>query len=189
MRHLLRNIGVALRVVFVSANLLVLPLALLHKLSEDGVVVLGDGLGRHLDGAVTVGLLDLRRDLLNRRLQHLNTQALVQALAGQYVQRRSHQLDLDLVVGGVVGLGSTESLLDGIDSIVTEAGDFDIGTDLSRVGSEPLGDVLLELLLYGFGGELDVVPDIGVAAGLMSETSLKQYPCHITYVIASLNAS
>lgn len=173
MRHLLGNIGVALRVILVSADLLVLPLTLLHELGENGVVVLGDGLGRHLDGAVTVGVLDLRCDLLDRGLQHSDTQVLVQALAGQDVQRRSHKLDLDLVLGGVVRLGSAKGLLDGVDSIVTEAGDFDIGTDLSRVGGKFLADVVLELLLHGCGGELDIVPDIGVAARLMSDTSFK----------------
>lgn len=164
MRHLLGNIGVAVRVILVSADLLVLTLALLHELGEDGVIVLGDGLGCHLHGAVAVGFLDVGRDLLNRGLQHLDTKGLVQALAGQDVQRRGHKLDLDLVLGGVVGLGGTEGRLDGVNSVIAEAGDFDIGTDLSGVGGKLLANVILELLLHGLRGELDIVPDIGVAA-------------------------
>jgi hypothetical protein len=84
-------------------------------------------------------------------------------LTGQDVQGRSNQLDLDLVLGGVVGLGGTEGILDGIDSVVTEAGNLDIGTDLGGVGSELAADVLLELLLDGLAGERDIVPDGGVS--------------------------
>lgn len=125
--------------------------------------MLGDSLGGHLDGAVTVGRLDLRRNLLNRGLQLLDTEVLVQALAGQNIQRRSHQLDLDLALRGVVRLRGTEGFLDSVDAIVAKAGNLDIGTDLGRVGSELLADVLLKLLLRGFAWELDLLPYVRVS--------------------------
>lgn len=179
----------ALRVL-VSADLLVLPLTLLHEFLEHGIIVLGDSLGRHLDDAVAVGPLDLGSNLLNGRLQHLDTQVLVEALAGQDVQWGSHQLDLDLVLGGVVGLGGAQSVLDGVDSIVTEAGDFDVGTDLGRVGGKLFADVQLQLLLHGFGGELGVVPDFGVAVSCQS-VGLFRLRCkqNRTYEMEILNAS
>ena len=154
---------------FVSADLLVLPLALLHEFLKSSVVVLGDSLGGHLDGAVTVGRLDLRRNLLNRGLQLLDTEVLVQALAGQNIQRRSHQLDLDLALRGVVRLRGTEGFLDSVDAIVAKAGNLDIGTDLGGVGGELAADVLLELLLDGFAGERDIFPDGGVSKINLSE--------------------
>lgn len=163
MPPLLRNTLVALRLALVSANLLVLPLALLHELLQSSIVVLGDRLGCHLDSAVTVGSLDLGSNLLNSGLEHLDAEVLVQALAGQDVQWGSHQLDLDLALGGVVRLGSAERLLDGVDTIVAKAGDLDIGADLCGVRGELLADVLLKLLLHGFAGELDLGPDIGVS--------------------------
>ena len=162
MHRLLRNSLIAVRLALVTADLHVLPLTLVHKFLENGIVVLGDSLGRHLDTAVTTGLLDLGSNLLDRDLQHLNALVLVQALVGQDVEGRSHQLDLNLVLGSVVGFGSTQSFLHGVDSIVTEAGNLDIGTNLSRMGSELLADVLLQLLLDGGAGELDVVPNVGV---------------------------
>jgi hypothetical protein len=190
---LLGNTLVALGIVLVTADLHVLPLALVHELLENGIIVLGDGLGRHLDGAVTTGLLDIGGDVLNSSLQHLDTLVLVQRLVGQDVKRRSNQLDLDLVLGGVVGLGGAESLLDGVDTLVAEAGDLDIGTDLGRVRGELLADVLLQLLLDGLAGELDLVPDVGVAVryrpwlvGLLSRAKTRH--CS-TYVIEILKAS
>ena len=152
----------ALRVL-ITANLLVLTLALLHELSENCIIVLSDSLGRHLHGAVTAGSLDARSDLLNCNLKHLNTHGLVQTLAGQDIKGRSYQLDLDLVLGGVVGLGNTEGSLDSVDSIITEAGHLNIGTNLGGVGSELLADIKLKLLLDSVAVELCVIPDIGVA--------------------------
>jgi hypothetical protein len=90
-------------------------------------------------------------------------------LTGQDIEGRGDQLDLDLVFGGVVGLGGTEGILDGIDSVVTEAGNLDIGTDLGGVGGELAADVLLELLLDGFAGERDIFPDGGVSKINLSE--------------------
>lgn len=149
--------------VLVAADFLVLPLALLHKFRENSIVVLSDSLRGHLHGAVTAGGLDVRGDLLDRCLQRLDTQGLVKTLAGQDVEGGSHELDLDLVLLGVVGLGSTQGSLNGVDSIVAEAGDLDIGTDLGGVGGQLLTDVQLKLLLDGLAVELGVIPDIGVA--------------------------
>lgn len=168
MHLLLGNTLVALRLALVSADLLVLPLALLHEFLKGSVVVLGDRLGGHLDSAVSVGTFDLCSDLLNRCLQHLDTEVFVQTLTSQHVERGSHQSDLDLVLGGVVRLGGPESILDGVDTIVSEASDLNIGTDLSRVGSELLADVLLELLLHGFAWEFDLVPDLRVPRAMKS---------------------
>lgn len=155
--------------VLITANLLVLPLAFLHEFSKNRIIVLGDSLGGHLDGAVTAGSLDVRTNLLNRGLQHLDTDSLVQTLAGEDIEGRSHKSDLDLVLGGVVGLGGAQGGLDGVDSIVAEASDLDIGTDLGGVGSELLADVKLKLVLHGVAVELGVIPDIGVTGGFPSD--------------------
>lgn len=159
--NLLRNTLITFRV-FISADLGVLTLALLHKLLEDRIVVLSDGLGCHLHGAATAVRLDTLFDFHNSRLEQLNAEGLVETLAGQDVERRSHQSDLDLVLGGVVGLSGTEGILDGIDSIVAEAGNLDIGTDLGRMGGQLAADVLLQLALDGIAREGDLIPDVGV---------------------------
>lgn len=161
-KGLLGNTLVALGIVLITAHLHVLPLALVHELLQDGIVVLSDSLGRHLDGAATTGLLNPGGDVLDGSLQHLDTLVLVQRLVGQDVERRSNQLDLDLVLRGVVGLSGAESILDSVDSLVAEAGNLDIGTDLGGVRSELFADILLQLLLHGLAGEFDLVPDIGV---------------------------
>jgi hypothetical protein len=41
------------------------------------------------------------------------------------VERRRHELDLDLVVGGVLRLGAPKGSLDGVDALVSEAGNCD----------------------------------------------------------------
>lgn len=131
--------------------------------------MLGDGLGCHLHGAVTAIGLDTLSDLHDSLLQHLDAVLLVQTLTGQDVEGRSDQLDLDLVLGGVVGLSGTEGIFDGIDSVITKAGNLDIGTDLGGVGGELAADVLLELLLDGFAGERDIFPDRGVSKIYLSD--------------------
>lgn len=45
-------------------------------------------------------------------------------VTGHTVEGRRHQLDLDLVVGGVLGLGGAQGLLDGVDALVPEASDY-----------------------------------------------------------------
>lgn len=129
--------------------------------------MLGNSLGCHLHGAGTAVRLDPLFDLHNSRLQHLDAVVLIKTLAGQNVERGSHQLDLDLVLRGVVGLGGTEGILDSIDSIVTEAGDLDISTDLGGVGSKLAADVLLQLLLDSLVGESDIVPNVGVSGSIV----------------------
>jgi hypothetical protein len=84
-------------------------------------------------------------------------------LAGQNVQRRSNKLDLDLALGGVLGLGGAKGVFDSIDSLITKAGNLDIGTDLSGVGSELAADVQLELVLDGVARECDLIPNGGVS--------------------------
>jgi hypothetical protein len=38
------------------------------------------------------------------------------------VERRGHKFDLNLVVGGVLGLGSAQGFLDSVDALIAEAG-------------------------------------------------------------------
>lgn len=149
--------------VLISADLHVLTLTLLHKLLQDRIILLGDGLGCHLHGAVTAVRLDALCDSHDGILEPLDTSGLVQTLASQDVERRSNELDLDLALGGVLGLGGAEGIFDGIDPVVTEAGNLDIGTDLGRVGSELAADVQLDLALDGVAGECDLIPDGGVS--------------------------
>lgn len=155
--------------VLISADLGVLTLALLHELLQDRIIVLSDSLGCHLHGAATAGRLDTLFDFHDGLLKQLNTEGLIETLTGQDVERGSHQSDLDLVLGGVVGLSGTEGILDGVDSIVTEACDLDIGTDLGGVGGQLAVDVLLQLILDGFAGEGDLIPDRGVPGKQLSE--------------------
>jgi NAD(P)H-hydrate repair Nnr-like enzyme with NAD(P)H-hydrate epimerase domain len=41
--------------------------------------------------------------------------------ARRTVERWRHKLDLDLVIGGVLGLGGAQSLLDSVDTLIAEA--------------------------------------------------------------------
>lgn len=156
------DIIVALADTLVTANLGVLAFPLLHKRLELGVIRLCDGLGLHLDGQLAAGGLDVLPDLHDRLFQHLDTGLLDQSGARQDVQRRRHQLDLDLGVLSVSRLGSSQSSLDGIDAVISKAGDLDIGSDFGGLGCESLADVGLELLGDGVAGELNVFPHIGV---------------------------
>lgn len=90
----------------VTADFRVLPLTLLHECLELGIVRLGDGLGLHLDVELSACALDACSDVDDGLLEQCDTHALVQALAGEDVQRWGHQLDLDLVVGCVARLGA-----------------------------------------------------------------------------------
>jgi hypothetical protein len=80
-----------------------------------------------------------------------------------HVERRRHQAALDLGIGRVTGLGGAQGRLDGINAVVAEAGDLDVGANLGRLGSELLANVRLELFSNGLAGELDVLPNIGIA--------------------------
>ena len=168
MENLFRDTLVALGHALIAADFHVFTLPLVHELLESSVVVLGDSLGCHLDDTATPGFLDLAIDSLDGLLEQLDTQVLIQALAGQDVQGRSDQLDLDLVLGGIVRLGGAKSGLDGVDSVVAEAGDFDISTNFGRGGSQLLADVLCQLLLDGFAGKFHILPHVGVPIDKMS---------------------
>lgn len=80
-------------------------------------------------------------------------------MAGQDVERGSDKLDLDLVVGSVLLLSGAEGILNSVDSIVAEASNLDIGTDLGGMRGELAADVLLDLALDGVAGECDLIPD------------------------------
>lgn len=156
------DVIVALALAFITADFLVLTLSLLHESLELGVIALSDGLRLHLDCQVAVGCLDGCADIDNGLLKTSNAFGLVQAGAGEDVERGRHELDLDLSLLCVLGLGGAEGRLDGVDALVAEAGDFNIGTDLGRLGSQALANVRLELLGDGLAGEGDVVPDLGL---------------------------
>lgn len=81
-----------------------------------------------------------------------------------HIERGRNQPALDLGVFGVASLGGAQGSLDGVDALVAEAGDLDVGTDLGGLGSQPLANVRLEFLGNSIARELDVIPHIGVAA-------------------------
>lgn len=91
----------------ITADLGVLPLALLHKCLELSIVGLGNSLGLHLDAELAAGALDARPDVHDGLLEECDTHTLVQTLAGEDVQGWRHQLDLDLVFGCVALLGAS----------------------------------------------------------------------------------
>ena len=157
------DVLVAVAHTLIAADFGVLALALLHQGLELGVIALGDSLGLHLDCQVAACRFNAVADLDNGILQAGNTDSLIQACAGENVERRRHKLDLDLGFLSVLGLSCAKSGLDSIDSLVTEAGDLDIGSDLGGLGCESLADVGLELLGSDLVGEGDVVPNLGVA--------------------------
>lgn len=74
---------VARAVVLVTADLLVLALALLHERSQLGIVVLCDGSGRHLDLAVAARLGDVLLDIDNGLFEACDTGRLVDTLRSE----------------------------------------------------------------------------------------------------------
>jgi hypothetical protein len=71
---------VARAFVLVAADFLVLTLALLHERCQLGVVVLGNGLGRHLDLAVASSCCDARLDVGDGLFEACDTDGLVETL-------------------------------------------------------------------------------------------------------------
>jgi len=67
-----------------------------------------------------------------------------------------------LRLGRVAGLGGAQSSLDGVDALVAEAGNLDIGADLGRLRCELLANVRLELFGISLARELDIGPDVRV---------------------------
>lgn len=133
--------AVLFALVLVAADFLVLALALVHEGLELGIVVLGDSFGGHLDRAGTAGCGDGLGDLLDGLFEDGDTNGLVESLRGENVERRRDELNLDLGVLGVAGLSLAQGVLDGVDSLVTEASDFDIGTDLCGLRCQALANV------------------------------------------------
>ena len=77
----LRNAALVTRaLVLVTADFLVLALTLLHERRQLGVVVLGHGLGRHPDRAVSTGFCNVLLDVDDGLLKGCDTRALVEAL-------------------------------------------------------------------------------------------------------------
>lgn len=123
-----------------------------------------NSLRRHLNIAITARFPDALGDSLDSVLEDLDALGLIEGVAGQDVQGRRNELDLDLDVVGVLGLGGAEGGLDGVDALVGETGDFDVGADFGGVRGELFGDVAEEFVLDDLVGEFDAGPDvIGVA--------------------------
>jgi hypothetical protein len=74
---------VARALVLVAADFLVLTLALLHECRKLSVVVLGNGLGRHLDLAVAARFRDVLLDIDDGLLEAGDTDRLVETLRGE----------------------------------------------------------------------------------------------------------
>lgn len=137
----LGDVLVALADALVTADLGVLPFPLFHERQQLRIVALRDRLGLHLDVQLPAGLFNGGPDLDDGLLEPLNAVVLVQTRAGQDVERRRDESDLDLGLGGVFRLSLREGFLDSVDAFVAEACDLDIGTDLDWLGSETLADV------------------------------------------------
>jgi len=58
-----------------------------------------------------------------------------------HVERGRYKPALDLGLSCVASLGRTQSLLDGVDALITETGDLNIGTDLGGLGCQALSDI------------------------------------------------
>lgn len=102
------------------------------------------------------------------------------------VQGRRNELDFDLGVCSVLRFGSAESVLDCVDALVAETGDFDICADFCWLRCKTFADVGLKFLLDDFAGEVDLCPYVWVALGCQQILNLAPGPA---YVIESLKAS
>ena len=78
---------VARALVLVTADFLVLALTLLHECRKLSVIVLGDGLGRHLDLAVAARFRDVLLDVDNGLFEARDTGALVETQRGEDYSR------------------------------------------------------------------------------------------------------
>ncbi|KAI6751536.1 hypothetical protein HG531_006232 [Fusarium graminearum] len=165
-RNWLRVVDVLVAVAhtLVTADLGILALTLLHQGLKLSIITLSDSLWLHLDCQVSACSFDAGSDIDNSLLQASDSKRLIQARAVEDVKRRRHQPDLDLSLLSVLGLGCVQSGLDSIDTVVAEAGDLNIGSDLGGLGCETLADVCLQLLGGDLVGEGDIVPHFRVAS-------------------------
>lgn len=159
----LRDVVVTVADTLVTANFSVLTLSLLHQCLQLGVIALRNGLGLHLDGKVATGSLNGSPDVDDGLFQTSDTLGLISACASKHIQRRRNKSDLDLHALCVLGLGGSERGLDSIDTLIAEAGDFDVGTDLGGLRGESLADVQLQLVVDDLVRECDLLPHLGVA--------------------------
>lgn len=74
---------VARALIFITADLLVLALTLLHERSKLGIIVLSNSTRCHLDLAVTARFCDARLDVFNGLLESGDTGVLVKTLRGK----------------------------------------------------------------------------------------------------------
>ena len=100
---------------------------------------------------------------------------LVETVVREDVQRGRHELDLDLGLRCVVRFGGAQGVLDGVDALVSEAGDLDVGADLGGVGGELLADVGEELVFYDLARKGDALPDSGVTGSVSMVISVDRY--------------
>lgn len=112
---------VTLTAALIATDFLVLFLLLVHERLQFRVVVLGDGLGCHLDGQSAVLAANRGLNLFDGLLEHLDTVALVDGCAGQDVEWWRDESDLDLSVLGALRLGHTQRALYGVDALISEA--------------------------------------------------------------------
>ena len=78
-----RDVFITLAETLITADLGILPLALLHERLELSIVRLGNRLRLHLDDQLTTRLLDARPNVDNGLLQSCNAKALVEACVGK----------------------------------------------------------------------------------------------------------
>ena len=90
---------------------------------------------------------------------------LFQTLGCEDVEGRRDELDLDLCIGGVFGLGGAQGVFDGINTFVTKAGDLDVCADFGRLRCEAFANVGEELVFDDFSWKGDICPYVGIPAG------------------------
>lgn len=100
----------------------------------------------HLHAHAASHLGDLLVNDDQRLLHELHAARLVRRVRGDDVERGGDEPDLDRDRLSREGLSSLEGGLDGVDALVREALDLDVGTDLHRLRGQSAGDVLLESL-------------------------------------------
>lgn len=153
---------ITLTAILITTNLLILLLLLIHQLLQLRVIILRHRLRRHLHRTIAPSTLDIRRDILNRRLQHRDALTLIQRLTRQHIQWRTDQLDLNLRIRRVPRLSRPERRLDRIDPLVSETSDLDVGADFRGLRRQALADVARELFFSDRRGEFDLGPHVWV---------------------------
>jgi hypothetical protein len=101
----------------------------------------------HLDAHLATGGADDALNLDECLLHEVDAADLVGAIAADDVQRRRDEPDLDRHGSGRDGLARPERSLDGVDALVRETLDLDVGPDLDGFRRQPAGNVVLQRLV------------------------------------------